>query len=400
MNLKFLLASFFLVAQLNAQTIRDRWVEELDKVARPVLENLAQDQLKAEMPVELSAHIDNPDSRKQVAYLEAVGRTISGISPWLMSEGGSEKEIALREKYKQWTVAGIRNAVNPKAKDYLLWDGGQPLVDASFFALGLVRCPWIWENLDQETKAMTVAALNQSQHIVPVYSNWILFSAMIEAFYAQNDLTYDPVRIEYGIREFTEHWNVGDGLFSDGNSFAMDYYNSYVIHPYLSAIVEVMSKKTRRYDKQIEKITEMGQRYAQIQERSIAPDGTYPLYGRSIVYRGGAFQHLADAALREKLPSSISPSQVRSALTAVLEKTLACPDTYNDQGWLNIGVCGYQPGIADFYITTGSLYLCANIFLPLGLNADHDFWTTQEEPWTSKKVFEGIDVPGDHALHK
>lgn len=400
MKFNFFLVTFFALTQLNAQTVRDRWVEELDKVARPVLENLAHDRLKASMPVELSAHIDNPESRKQVAYLEAVGRTISGISPWLMSTGGSEKERVLREKYRKWTLDGIRNAVNPAANDYLLWDGGQPLVDASFFALGLVRCPWIWENLDQKTREMTVEALDQSQHIVPVYSNWILFSAMIEAFYAQYNLDYDPVRIEYGIREFTEHWNVGDGLFSDGNSFALDYYNSYVIHPYLTAILAVMKDKTARYKSQTEKIGEMGQRYAQIQERSIAPDGSYPLFGRSIVYRGGAFQHLADMALREQLPASLSPSQVRSALTAVLEKTLDCPGTFNEKGWLNIGVCGHQPEIADFYITTGSLYLCANIFLPLGLNADDPFWTTKDESWTSKKVFEGLDVPGDHALHR
>ncbi len=31
-------------------------------------------------------------------------------------------------------------------------------------------------------------------------------------------------------------------------------------------------------------------RYAAIQERSIAPDGSYPAIGRSIAYRGGAFQ--------------------------------------------------------------------------------------------------------------
>ena len=398
MTYKTALIFLFTLSVGKAQSPRDQWVDYLDKVARPVIENLAKDQLREKMPVLVSAQIDNAESRKKVAYLEAVGRTLSGISPWLMSEGGSERERRLRDEYREWTLAGIKNAVNPQAKDYLLWDGGQPLVDASFFALGLVRCPWIWENLDTVTKGQVVAALNQSQHIVPVYSNWILFSAMIEAFYAQNDLPYDPVRIEYGIREFTEHWSVGDGLFSDGNHFAMDYYNSYVIHPYISNIMDALGEKGNRYKNQKEKLNKMAKRYAEIQERTIAPDGSYPLYGRSIVYRSGAFQHLADMALRKQLPSSLSEAQVREALQAVIGKTLACPNTFDKAGWLQMGVCGYQPEMADFYITTGSLYLCAEIFLPLGLDADDVFWTAPAAAWTSKKVFNGEDVKADHAL--
>lgn len=382
------------------QNTRDQWVKYLDQVARPVMENLANGTLKKNMPIDVSSHIDNAVSRKKVAHLEAVGRTLSGISPWLSSTGGSTYEQNLRTQYQRWTLVGIQNAVNPDSPDFLLWDGGQPLVDASFFALGLVRNPWIWENLDAESKKNLVNALNQSQHIVPVYSNWILFSAMIEAFYAQNDLPYDPVRIEYGIREFTEHWNVGDGLFSDGNHFAMDYYNSYVIHPYLSAIMGAIPDADTRYKQQKEQVLKMAKRYAEIQERSIASDGSYPLYGRSIVYRTGAFQHLADMAWRQQLPESLSQAQVRCALTGVIHKTLGCPLTFNAKGWLNIGVCGFQPEMADFYITTGSLYLCAEIFLPLGLDANHTFWTSADEPYTSQKVFSGMDVHADHGIGK
>ena len=91
------------------------------------------------MAVVLSKNIDNKDSRLKASYLEAFGRSLSGIGPWLNLEGGSKKEVELRNQYREWTLKAIANAVNPKAKDYLTWSGGQPLVDASFFALGLVR---------------------------------------------------------------------------------------------------------------------------------------------------------------------------------------------------------------------------------------------------------------------
>ena len=381
-------------------TITDRatWLAYLDKTARPVLSNLAADKLKQTMPVVLSERIDNKEARTKVAYLEAFGRTLSGIAPWLNSEGGSAEEVALRNLYREWALKAIANAVNPAAKDYMKWDGGQPLVDASFFALGLIRSPWLWQHLDANVKAQVVTALKATRPTVPVYSNWILFSAMIEAFFLNYDLEYDPVRIEYGIREFANHWYTGDGMFSDGMNFAFDYYNSYVIQPYLLTIVEIMNRKKGAYNWYTPNLDKITKRYAEIQERMIHTDGSYPVTGRSIVYRGGAFHHLAHMAYTKALPASLPPAQIRSALTAVIKKTMESPVTFTKEGWLNIGLYGHQPNLADFYINTGSLYLCNTIFLPLGLPADDPFWLAPAQPWTSVKVWSGGDLPADHAL--
>ncbi len=384
----------------NQETTRDQWLEYMDKVARPLLSNIAADKLKQKMPDVLSERIDNPGERKKVAYLEAFGRTLSGIAPWLDGEGGSPKEVSLRNQYREWALKGIANAVDTNSNDYLLWSGPQPLVDASFFALALVRCPWLWEHLSENVKENVVNALKASRSTIPVYSNWILFSAMIEAFFCKYNLPYDPVRIEYGIREFSKHWYVGDGMFSDGMSFAMNYYNSYVIQPYLMGILDAVSKRDKSFNWFLPELEKITARYAEIQERSINADGSFPVYGRSIVYRGGAFQELADMVLRHKLPPALKPAQVRCALTAVIKKTLDAPGTFTKTGWLNIGLCGHQPELADFYITTGSLYLCSAIFLPLGLHADDPFWTNPDIPWTAKKVWNGMDVPADHSLNK
>jgi len=170
------------------------------------MQNLANGQLKETMTVELPDISDNPVHRREVAYLEAFARTLSGIAPWLNSEGGSDWEVNLREEYRQWAIRATEHAVNPESSDYMVWEGRQPLVDASFFALGLIRNPWLWENLDLETQKQVVNVLIKTRQTVPVYSNWILFSGMIEAFFAKYDLPYDPVRIEYGVRTFMENW--------------------------------------------------------------------------------------------------------------------------------------------------------------------------------------------------
>jgi len=380
---------------VKAQTDRQLWLNYMDKIARPVLSNLASDALKKNMPVEFAA---NAAERKAVSYLEAFGRTLSGIAPWLNLEGGSKDEMQMRNQYREWALKAIANATNPNANDYLKWDGGQPLVDASFLAFGLVRCPWLWKHLDTSVQQQIIVAFKTTRNTIPAYSNWILFSAMIEAFFCKYHLEYDPVRIEFAVREFANHWYIGDGFFSDGMNFHMDYYNSIVIHPYLAAIVEIMNATNKKYQWFASKLDTINKRYAEILERNINTDGSYSVIGRSIAYRCGVFHHLADMTYNRKLPASLKSAQVRSALTAVIKKTLSAPTTFNKDGWLNIGLYGSQPDLGEFYITTGSLYLCADIFLPLGLPETDAFWSDPATPWTSVKIWNGENVPADHAL--
>jgi hypothetical protein len=74
------------------------------------------------------------------------------------------------------------------------------------------------------------------------------------------------------------------------------------------------------------------------------------------------------------------------------------PGTFDAKGWLQIGLCGHQPSIGETYISTGSLYLCSEAFLPLGLPADDPFWLAPTEDWTAKKIWSGQDVKVDHAI--
>lgn len=386
-------------AQAAPVSDRQLWLAHLDKLARPVLSNLAAGTLRQNMPVTLSPHVDNKDNRSQVAYLEAFGRVFTGIAPWLNLEGGSKEEVALRNQYREWTLKAVANAVDTSAKDYMRFTGGQPLVDASFMALGLVRAPWIWEHLEAKAQADVIAAFKATRTIVPGYSNWILFSGMIEAFFCKYGIQYDGVRIEYGIREFANHWYVGDGVYSDGMQYHWDYYNSYVIQPYMANIFDAMrTKNSRAYDWYVPTFDKISKRYAVLQERMINTDGSFPITGRSICYRGGAFHHLADMALRKQLPQDLKPAQVRSALTAVIKKTLEAPNTFTKEGWLQIGLYGNQPELSEGYINTGSVYLCTTIFLPLGLPETDEFWSAPAAPWTAVKVWSGQDLPADHAL--
>jgi hypothetical protein len=138
------------------------------------------------------------------------------------------------------------------------------------------------------------------------------------------------------------------------------------------------------------------QRMAELLERQIAPDGSCPVTGRSLAYRCGAFQLLAQLAAEGELPKSIAPSQAREALNAVISRTMTPPRTFDDAGWLTIGLCGEQPAIGETYISGGSVYLCAAALLPLGRAEDDPFWSDPPVKFTAQRAWSGDDVAADH----
>lgn len=378
---------------------RTYWIDILTQIADPVLQNMSKGELKKSMPVETISGATNPPNVR-TTHLEALGRVLVGIAPWLELGPDETQEGKLRDKYIHLMILSIDHGFNPQSPDFLNFTSTrQPLVDAAFFCQGILRAPQqIWGNLSEKTRQNVLNALQQIRKIKPIESNWLLFSAMIEATLLELTGECNMKPINYAIMRFKE-WYKGDGWYGDGVNLHMDYYNSYVIHPMLLDILEVMQKHQEGEEEfyQLEKIR--FSRYAEQQERMISPDGAYPVIGRSIAYRFGAFHVLSQAALKDLLPASISKAQVRCALTAVIKKQMSVKRNFDTDGWLTLGFTGHQPQIAERYISTGSLYLCTTVFVALGLSATDTFWNTPYTEWTGKKIWHGnYDVKLDKAI--
>ena len=376
---------------------RASWVAMLDRVCRPVFDALSERRLKAVMPVE--AYAGEQQHRRQTTYLEAMGRALSGIAPWLEHGATTGAEGELRERYCAMARAAIASAVDKGSPDYMDFGGDrQTIVDTAFLSLAMLRAPReLREKLPVTVRAQVANAMRATHALLPNYNNWLLFAAMIEAGLFALGESWDRMRVDYALREHA-NWYVGDGVYGDGPRFHQDYYNSFVIHSFLLMLMDVVGKQDPAWAAMAEDIRKRATRYGAIQERMIAPDGTYPVVGRSIAYRCGTFQLLADMALRQSLPKEVSPEQVRGALTAVIQRTLTPAGTFDDKGWLRIGLAGHQPSLGEIYISTGSLYLCTAAFLPLGLLAGDRFWSGAAAPWSSVKVWGGADCKVDHAL--
>ncbi len=376
---------------------REIWIALMEKISEPVMQSLGQRQLKGKMPVE--AKPGQEQSRRECTYLEAMGRLLAGLAPWLEHGPSTGKEGQLKQRYCDLARAGIASGTDPASPDYMNFGtSSQSVVDTAFLALAICRAPTeLWTKLNKPAQQNLITALKETRKILPGANNWLLFSAMVEVGLQLMGEPWDAMRVDYAVRQH-EAWFVGDGTYGDGPHFHWDYYNSFVIHPMLLQVLDRVSDRSAAWKSLRPIMLKRSQRYASIQERMISPEGTFPAIGRSLAYRFGAFHLLADMSLREQLPEDLSPEQVRCALTAVMRRMADAPGTFDANGWLTIGFAGHQPAIGEPYISTGSCYLCSAAWLPLGLPPEHIFWSGKAKPWTEQKIWSGIDVPTNHAV--
>ena len=375
----------------------------LQCMAQPVLDRMARGRLRQEWTPEVSPTWDGRNIG--VSYLEAFGRLLDGIAPWLALPDDSSAEGRLRAKLRDQALQSIEHAVDPASPDYLTWKGeGQVLVDSSYLTSALLRAPdALWRPLSAATKQRIVNEIKALRYIDPPYQNWILFASMNEAFLLSIGEEWDPMRVSLSVRKFLE-WYVGDGWYGDGPSFHFDYYNSYVIQPMLVQILATLVANNSRLNglnltEQLDLAMRREQRYCEHLERLIGPDGAYAAIGRSLTYRTAVHQPLGHLAWLGKLPESLPVGQVRAATMASQRRVFADPSNFNADGFLTIGFARHQPTLGDVYSNAGSMYIASESLIAMGLPATHAYWMDAPLPWTMRRAFGGQDFPKDYHVN-
>lgn len=272
----------------NINIYRKSWLDVLSKIADPILTNISNDTLKENMPIE---YIN--EQRIKFAPLEAVGRLICGIAPWLELGIDNTQEGKIREKYIKLISKGLVNLFNPESDDYLDFDDDkQPLVDMAFLAQGLLRSKTqIWDPIPENDKKLIIDAFLKIRSIKPYDNNWLLFASMVEVFFIETIGECDEERLMYGVNKFMNEWYCGDGQYSDGENYHFDYYNSFVIHPMLTEILLILKKHGKCKDDIVNiQFTRLKQ-YSNHLERLISPEGTYPVFEGKCLIELAFFMH-------------------------------------------------------------------------------------------------------------
>jgi hypothetical protein len=356
------------------------WKDKLLKLVEPVLIGFVNKNIKNIFKSEFSPFLHNTDKfYKNIVYIELFCRTILGISPLLEKD-----EYLLDLTLKSFDIC---------FSGYINWHcGEQLLVEIANLSLAFLRCPTLWDNLKNKKYILTVIKKTTTE-FEPHPNNWILFKCIIDIFLFKNNEINNIRHVNKYLDNFENEFYIGDGWYKDGKIFHMDYYNSYVILPFLAEIYKELNNSSK-----LEIIHTRIKRQSEFLERLISSDGTFPLFGRSMVYRAAVFHALVYACYNNILPDSLTYSQVRCALTEVIKKMFDNENNFDDEGFLQIGFMSYQPQLADSYSNKGSLYFTLLVFMPLGLNDEHQFWTEEEKDWTQKKAWKGSNIIKDKSI--
>ncbi|MBJ2176062.1 DUF2264 domain-containing protein [Aureibaculum sp. A20] len=376
-------------------------IELMQKIADPILVPLSQQKLHEMLPLkDWEKNNDRCDYR--TTYIQAAGRTLSGLAPWLSLGVDDSEEGKLRAKYIDLSLKAIVNITNPESKDYQFGketETYERIVHNAYVAYPLlIATDQLWAPLSVKQKEDIIIALKTHRKYKPFNNNWLLFASVIEAAIWKLTDSCDVEKIENGVNKHME-WYLGDGMYGDGPQFHWDYYNSFVIQPLLLEILKVCKEKDHALQDLLPKVIGRAQRYAEIQEHLISPEGTYPVIGRSSVYRIATFQHLGYMVYRNNLPKSLDPGSTRAALMAITKRLMEPSGTFDDKGYLNPGVVGEQLEARDVYTLTGALYMSTMGLTHLGLPADAPFWTEPAGKWFQQKVWDGDVIGKQHEYY-
>src|SRR3954451_5532557 len=110
----------------TAQEDRAYWVALLARIARPVLAALSERRLKTSMPVEVGPGEDAEARRRdraKVTHLEALGRLLTGVAPWLelnaRGQADDTPEGKLRAELADLARKAIDAGTDPRSPDYM-----------------------------------------------------------------------------------------------------------------------------------------------------------------------------------------------------------------------------------------------------------------------------------------
>ena len=172
----------FVTAACPAQTGADDRafaVQTLTRIAEPVLSALAGGKLKATLPTH-----DWEKNRTNFAPLEAFGRSLAGIAPWLELGPDDSAEGKVRAHFIDLTAQSARQCHRSAFAGFSEFQprrpaaGGHGLSRAGPVARAAISFGAGWM---PNQRSNLVAALKSSRVLKPGENNWLLFSATIEA---------------------------------------------------------------------------------------------------------------------------------------------------------------------------------------------------------------------------
>ncbi len=211
-------------------------------------------------------------------------------------------------------------------------------------------------------------------------NNWLFFQLLVHVLLYKLDLSpLDWDKIKGWQKQINELYR-GDGIYSDGESCRIDYYNSFAFHFYSLIYCSLMEGE----DTEIcEAFSSRAKKFAEIFILFFSNQGRMLPYGRSLIYRFGSLAFWSGAIYSKK--DIFDKKYIKWLLFTSIKEWMK-QDIFDTNGYLNIGYYYRNHLLAEDYNSYGSPYWAFKFFIFLYLDDDDEFW---------KMKYEDIERYGD-----
>ncbi|MDF2560073.1 MAG: hypothetical protein K0R99_1519 [Microbacterium sp.] len=274
---------------------------------------------------------------------------------------------------------GIAAGVDPHGADrwVRLDEHDQAKVEAASLALILdMTRPWIWERLDELTRARVI------DYLAPVVgddtyprNNWLWFRVVVQTFlrsvggpWSQADIDDDLARHDSFLRD--------GGWISDGDERAYDHYVGWALHLYPVLWAQMQGAEDLAHGRTAGDVARLDE-FLQDAIALVGADGAPLIQGRSLVYRFAAAAPCW-AGVIAGVPS-VPLGQVRRAASGII-RHFAENGVPNADGLLDLGWHEEWRRLAQNYSGTGSPYWASKGLIGIALPADHPVWAAPVTP--------------------
>jgi len=325
-----------------------------------------------------------PDDRRNLPdsadALESFARMASAWGSWLRNPNNSAvvtfegRELNIEQLLHDALIDGT-NPNNP----YTYWGDmahmSQHIVESADMAATI----WfsrerVFNKMLKVEQDQIMAWLAQVDDKGTYPDNWILFTALAQTVRLKLGYPVPVDELDFRLRQ-TSAFYTGDGWYVDGEEAEYELYNAWMFGWHYLLWAEIDGDRLPEHRKQV---LERAKSFIAGFQYFYGSNGSYPVWGRSIVYRFAALAVFATGYLHKISPDD--PGMLRrlssGSIRYYYEHGLFDPQEH----YVRQGVHGDFPQANESYISPGSPYWCCHGLFALTFDRDDPFWTAVEAP--------------------